>query len=189
MSEDTNMVQPDTAQPDLVQPETKKRTRPEEWNLHFGEVQVFTQSNLRWPSTTSDDNVEKSLAQWWSRQKYYFKKYERGEKSPGINESRANIIRNLIASHGSYERDGVWDTRYYLVQMQIKNHNKLWPYNTKDTLAEQVMRWWNQQKTFYRKFRKGERLGGMTEERAQKVEDILRLLQQPIIPKNPNLGV
>jgi hypothetical protein len=184
MSEDNQL--PETGTPAL--PAEEKLSRVDEWNKHIAEVKAFAQDKQRWPSTTAEDQVEKTLAQWWSRQKYYFKKHEQGEKSPGINDKRADIMRGLIASFGSFERDGVWDTRYHLVQMQLKSHGKLWSYKTDDGEEEQVLRWWNQQKTFYRKFRKGEKSGGMTEERALKVENVLRLLGQQIIPRDPNVG-
>lgn len=175
------------AQP-ATNPETSetKLSRAEEWDSQLINVKAFAQSQQRWPSTTAESETEKSLAQWWSRQKYYFNKHEQGEKSPGINAARAAAIRNLIASFGAFERDGIWDTRYHLVQMQIKSHNKVWSYKTVNAEEEKVLRWWNQQKTFYRKFRKGEDSGGMTEDRAQKVENIFRLLGLPVIAKDQN---
>lgn len=160
-----------------------KLSRAEEWNQKIAEIRQFATDHARWPSTTADDETEKKLAQWWSRQKYYFKKHEEGLKSPGINGARADIIRELIESFDAYERDGVWDTRYNLVLEQLKNHNKMWSYKTTDKEEEKVLRWWNQQKTFYRKFRKDEKSGGMTEERAQKVEAVLKILGQAVIPK------
>ncbi len=161
----------------------QKISRAEDWNQKIAEIRQFASQHQRWPSTTAEDEAEKKLAQWWSRQKYYFKKHEDGQKSPGINAARADIIRSLIDSFEAYERDGIWDTRYALVLKQIKDHNKLWSYKTENKEEEKVLRWWNQQKTFYRKFRKGDRSGGMTDERAEKVENVLRTLGQSIIPK------
>ena len=46
-----------------------------EWNQRLDEVREFANKNSRWPSTTAKDADEKTLAQWWSRYKYYYKKY------------------------------------------------------------------------------------------------------------------
>ena len=158
----------------------EKINRSEEWDKKLEEVREFASNNKRWPSTTSDDPTEKSLAQWWSRQKYYFNKFEQKEESPGINEDRANRIKATIASFESYERDGIWDVRYNIVVKQLKEHGKMWSYKTTNKEEEKIGRWWNQQKTFYRKFRKGETSSGMNEERAQKIEEVLKMLNQEI---------
>lgn len=173
-----------------VQSEKEKLSRSEAWDKHFAEVKAFTQVNQRWPSTAPSvaDEHEKRIGQWWSRQKYYFNKHETGKKSIGINEKRAEAMRTLIATFGSLERDGVWDMRYHAVHMRIKNHGKLWPYNSSNSEEQKTTRWWSQQKTFYRKFRKGEVYGGMTESRCLKVETILRAMGKEIIPVDPNVG-
>ena len=156
-------------------------SRAADWANRIDEVQRFAQTNNRWPSTTAQDESELKLAQWWSRQKYYFKKFEKGEKSPGINDDRAKIIRNLISDFAAFERDGIWIGRYNIVKSRIQTAQKLWPYDTENDEEKRVLRWWNQQKTFYRKFRKGDRVGGMTAERADLVENLLKRLNQPIM--------
>jgi hypothetical protein len=155
--------------------------RAADWANRIDQVRSFAQTNNRWPSTTAKDESELKLAQWWSRQKYYFKKFEKGEKSPGINDDRAQIIRDLISDFAAFERDGIWIGRYNIVKSRIQTAQKLWPYDTENDEEKRVLRWWNQQKTFYRKFRKGTKAGGMTERRAQLVEQLLGLLGQPLI--------
>jgi len=154
-----------------------------DWDVKLGKVQFFAKENNRWPSTTADDESELKLAQWWSRQKYYYKKFLKGEKSPGINAVRGIMIKTIIENNGAYERDGVWNSRFRLVKSRVTSAGKLWSYNTENKEDKQVIRWWNQQKTFYRKFRKNEKRGGMTEKRAKKVEELMTLLGIPIIPK------
>ena len=156
------------------------KSRAVEWNNKIGEIRSFAENNSSWPSTTSENVEEKRLAQWWSRQKYYFKKFESSEKAPGINDERASIIRNLLQSFATYERDGIWNARYNRVKAQVSNTGKLWSYKTeKETEEGKILRWFNQQKTFYRQWRRNDHKGGMTEARAQKIEAVLLLLGQP----------
>ena len=152
-----------------------------EWNQRLDEVREFANKNSRWPSTTAKDADEKTLAQWWSRYKYYYKKYRETGQAAGMTRARADAIEKLIDSHKSFERDGVWDSRYKKVAQRISDAGKLWSYKTTNPDEEKVLRWWNQEKTFYRKFRKGDRVGGMTAERADLVENLLKRLNQPIM--------
>jgi len=151
------------------------------WNQRLDEVREFADKNSRWPSTTAKDTDEKALAQWWSRYKYYYKKYRETGQAAGMTRGRADAIEKLISSHKGFERDGVWNSRYKKVAQRIDEVGKLWSYKTTNPDEEKVLRWWNQQKTFYRKFRKGDRVGGMTAERADRVEGLLKQLNQPII--------
>jgi len=160
--------------------------RAEEWNKKLKDVDQFAITNSRWPSTTalSDDlndqnkvNIaaeEKALAQWWSRVKYYHKKFIENEPAPGMDAARAQAVTELIAKHEGLERDGIWSTRYADCQAKVEKDKQLWSYTNKEN--EKTVRWWNQQKTFYRKFRKGKKIGGMTPERADLLEALLKLM-------------
>ncbi len=161
----------------------KKLNRNEEWEANLKRVQAFSTEHGRWPSTTAEVAEEKSLAQWWSRQKYYFGRFQNKEEAPGITDERAKAIQSTIEAGEVYERDGIWDKRFLLVANQLKTHGRLWSYKSENKEDLQVLRWWNQQKTFYRKYRKGESAGGMTAERAEKVEMLMKLLGDTIIPK------
>ena len=167
----------------VPQPEPKKLNRNEEWEANLKRVEAFSTQNGRWPSTTAEAPEEKSLAQWWSRQKYYCGRFLNKEEAPGITEDRAKAIQAAIEAGEVYERDGIWDRRFLLVANQLKTHGRLWSYKSENKEDLQVLRWWNQQKTFYRKYRKGENGGGMTEDRAEKVEMLMKLLGDTIIPK------
>jgi len=161
---------------------TPAPNREQEWKNKLSEVNNFAQTHQKWPSTTSQDANEKRLAQWWSRQKYGLKQHERGNEPPGINNDRASAIRDLVNSHQSFERDGIWEERFNRVMTQIKQKGKLWSYNSENSEEKMVLRWWNQQKTFYRKFRMDQNAGGMTESRAKKIEELLTILGQSHAP-------
>lgn len=182
MSEDAAAPEPGPV------PDPPKFSQIEEWNANLNKVKHFAHEHQRWPSTVAETEDEKVLGLWWSRQRYNFAKKETGGKA-GLSDERASKIRAALGMFGMFELDGKWDVRHRLVQNRIRSHSKLWPYKTANEEDQKNLRWWNQQKTFYRKFRKGEpNSGGMTEERAIKVESILRLIGETIIPRNPNLG-
>jgi len=169
--------------------------RETEWHKKLVEVDAFAIAHGRWPSTTAESEDlndpikvqfaadEMALAQWWSRVKYYFKKFVNKQPAPGMDASRADAITQLIAKHESLERDGVWDARYTECKNKIETDNKLWSY--KDKEHEKTVRWWNQQKTFYRKYRKGKPFGGMTEERANLIEGLLKILGEDTLVQQP----
>lgn len=165
------------------QGETKRLNRNEEWEANLKKVQEFSTQNGRWPSTTSENAEEKKIAQWWSRQKYYLGRFENKEEDPGITEDRVKLMQDAISVGKIYERDGIWDKRFLIVANQLKAHGRLWSYKCENEEFLQILRWWNQQKTFYRKYRKGENIGGMTEDRAGKVEMLMKLLGETIIPR------
>lgn len=159
-----------------------KSNRQAEWDTKLGEVKAFSSDKKRWPSTTSKDEVEKELGQWWSRQKYLLNKKIAGEKAPGITTEREAQLKDLIAGNESFERDGIWDYRYKMVVDKFKADSKLWPYATKDEEQLKSIRWWNQQKTFARKFKtdSSKAHGGMTQDRYDKVVALARVMGQSI---------
>jgi len=157
-----------------------------EWNQRLDEVREFADKNSRWPSTMAKDADEQALAQWWSRYKYYYKKYRETGQAAGMTRGRADAIEKLISSNKNFERDGVWNSRYKKVAQRINEAGKLWSYKTTNPDEEKTLRWWNQQKTFYRKFRKGNHIGGMTAERADRVENLLKQLNHPIVSNTPS---
>jgi len=162
--------------------EDTSQSKANEWNIRLGEVREFAKSNNKWPSTTSSDDYEKSLAQWWSRYKYYYNQKEKTGKAISMTDERVSAISSVINEFSNFERGGIWEDRYKKVRKQIKSTGKLWSYKTGDKEEEKTLRWWNQQKTFYRKFRKGTVIGGMTEGRANKVESLLEELGQKTEP-------
>tara|TARA_B100001778_G_scaffold334984_1_gene350341 strand:- start:18812 stop:19387 length:576 start_codon:yes stop_codon:yes gene_type:complete len=163
-----------------------KKSRDEQWNARLQEVRAFAHSHNRWPSTTSDDESEKKLAQWWSRQKYYYNRYEETGSAPGMNSERSSAMSSLIEAFARFERDGIWMYRYNKVKRQIDNHGRLWHYNTTNPEEEKTLRWWNQQKTFCRKYLNGEPSGGMTKRRAKLVQSLQEKIGQPLIREDDN---
>lgn len=157
--------------------------RSVEWNQNLERVKNFASSNGKWPSTMSKDPSEKSLAQWWSRQKYFL-----GKNDSSLSPERAEIVKQVIDSYGSFERDGVWETRYNFVIEKYKKDGKLWPYSTKNEEEQKSIRWWNQQKTFARKFKSdpNSQCGGMTQDRFSKIEALMRVMGQEIETATPS---
>jgi hypothetical protein len=152
--------------------------RQAEWTEHFEQVKQFAATNKRWPSTTSKDETEKALGQWWSRQKYLLAKKAAGEKAPGISLEREALLKGLIDVNEALERDGIWETRYNLVVAKYKNDGKLWPYASENEEEQKTIRWWNQQKTFARKYKvkPEEAYGGMTQNRFEKITALMRAM-------------
>jgi len=152
--------------------------RQTEWNKNFEQLKAFASANERWPSTTSTDAEEKAIGQWWSRQKYLLNKKAEGGEAPGISPERETLLKSFIESLSHLERDGIWDTRYGIILNQIKTHNKLWPYATTNPEEQKGIRWWNQQKTFARKFKAdpSKPSGGMTQKRFDKIVELMSLM-------------
>lgn len=152
--------------------------RQTEWTEHFEQVKQFAANNGKWPSTTSKDETEKELGRWWSRQKYLLNKKASEGKAPGISPEREGLLRGLIDVNESFERDGIWETRYKLVVDKFKQDGKLWPYSTESADEQKTIRWWNQQKTFVRKFKAGleNASGGMNQSRYDKVAALMRAM-------------
>lgn len=156
--------------------------RQTEWNHNFEQVKTFAANNKRWPSTTSKEAEEKTLGQWWSRQKYLLGKKASGGKAPGISDEREAILKTLIESNANFEREGIWETRYNLVVAKFKADGKLWAYATTDIEELKSIRWWNQQKTFARRFKvePDKAYGGMTQERYSKIVALMRVMGQDL---------
>ena len=154
--------------------ETNRKT---EWNHNFEQVKTFAANNKRWPSTTSKDESEKTLGQWWSRQKYLLSK-----KTDNVFSDRENMLKTIIEENSGFERNGIWDNRYDKVVAKFKADGKLWPYATTDVEELKNIRWWNQQKTFARKFKAEpeKSYGGMTQERYSKIVALMRVMGQDL---------
>lgn len=152
--------------------------RQTEWNNNLEQVKTFAANNKRWPSTTSKDLAEKAIGQWWSRQKYLLNKKNTEGKAPGLSIEKEVVLKALIESNASFERDGIWDSKYNMIVEKIKADNKLWPYSTTSIEEQRNIRWWNQQKTFARKFKidPTKSCGGMTQERFDKIFAIMRVV-------------
>lgn len=156
----------------------------EKWNSRLNDVREFANLNDRWPSTASDDDNEKNLGQWWSRQKNAYQRYNDIGKYPGMNKERASAISSLLKSFVRFERDGEWMYQYNRVKKRIENHGTLWPYGEKNKENQKTKRWWNIQKTFCRKFLRGEEVGGMTKERAKLIEELQEKTGENIVIGN-----
>jgi hypothetical protein len=166
-----------------------------EWNQNYEQVKDFASSQRRWPSTTAENETEKVLGQWWSRQKYLLGRKTEGGKAPGLTDDRAKLLQSLIESNESLERDGVWEERYSTILNKFKTDNKLWVYATTDPVELKNIRWWNQQKTFARKFLAdpSKPHGGMNQERFNRVQELLKMMGQeidekPIAPPTSNVS-
>lgn len=161
------------------------------WEERVAEVRAFAHSHNRWPSTVSEDEDEKRLAQWWSRQKNYYNAYKKKNKNKnlratGMCEHRAEAMRSLLDAFPNFDRDVKWMNLYNKVKRRIDKHGKLWPYNTQDKSEQKALRWWNQQKTFCRKFLDDEIKGGMTKRRFDLVQSLLERMGHPPIAKVEN---
>lgn len=167
----------------------QKKKRSEEWFSNLSQVRSFAHAQNRWPSTISKDEKERSLAQWWARQKGYANTYKKKGKAPGMNDERADAAKTLVKVFIHFEREGSWIYQYNRVKRRIRTHKKLWDYNTKVVENKKTIVWWNQQKTFARKFNDGEVVCGMTVKRARMVGRMLKRMGLGLeINKDPNLS-
>lgn len=172
-----------------------KVNRQAEWDQKIEQVKTFSEANKRWPSTTSKDETEKALAQWWSRQKYMLRKIQEGEKIASITPERQKALQEIVDNNSSLERDGVWNTRFDLIANKFKADSKLWAYASTNEDEQKSLRWWNQQKTFARKFKTSTTpIGGMTQARYDKVAGLMRVMGQdpeaePAVATDPSTTV
>lgn len=150
-----------------------KQTKAAEWDVKLAAVRTFAETNKRWPSTTSKEEEEKSLAQWFSRVKYYAQQEKPDEKAQGIAPDKAVRVRELVAQFPSLERDGRWDTKFRQVELRILAARSLWSQKGATDEQMKLIRWWNQQKTFLKKFRSGTPITGMTDDRASRIEKLM----------------
>jgi hypothetical protein len=157
-------------------PPRNNSTREIEWKTNLERTRKFASEKNRWPSTTATDAVEKTLAQWFSRQKYYLGKFLRGEKGSGISSDRASEFKKLVDDYIQFERDSVWEHRYNLVSEKWKADQKLWSYDDADLEVQKTLRWFNQHVTFARKYKKGEKVGGMTDQRFVLIDGLCRVM-------------
>ena len=175
--------------------ESVKPVNSDDWAKKLAEVGDFAAKHSRWPSTTAKPSnkedaadcataqAEKALGQWWSRQKYYYNRFVNGESAAGMTKEQADQISAVIDKFAAFERDGIWDARYQACKTKIEKDKELWSY--RDTENEKIVRWWNQQKTFYRKYRKGIEMGGMTPERADLIEELMKALGEKTLAQQP----
>jgi hypothetical protein len=151
-------------------------TRQDKWTASLDAVNAFINANARYPSTTSQNPSEKTLAQWWSRQRYLLAKHKNSEKT-SLTPQQIESLEQSLTKNESLERDGVWNKRYEIIVNQYKMHGKLFSYKSDNADEQKAMRWWNQQKTFARKFLTNPEspVGGMTKDRFDKIIALLRL--------------
>lgn len=156
--------------------------RQTEWNSNLEQVKTFAANNKRWPSTTSKDVAEKALGQWWSRQKYSLNKKNNEGEAPGLSSEREITLKSFIESRVSFERDGIWSFYYKMVVEKIKADRKLWVYSTTNTEEKKYIRWWNQQKSFARKFKidPAKAYKGVTQQRYDKIVALMRILGEDL---------
>jgi len=154
--------------------ESKKQI---EWNENLEKVKQFASANKKWPSTTSKDETEKNLGQWWSRQKYLLTN-NKGEGKATLSDERKALVSGTIELYSELERDGIWDKKYGVIADKIKADGKLWKYATENEDEQKSIRWWNQQKTFARKFKANSTgsFGGMNQPRYDKVVALMRVM-------------
>lgn len=152
--------------------------RETEWNNKLEQVKNFAVNNKCWPSSASKEPTEKNLGSWWSRQKYLFNKKDDSKYSFNLSPERKDSINLLIKSHINFERDGIWEDQYKTIVDKIKVDKKLWPYSSTNTEERSSICWWNQQKSFARKFKidPSKSCGGMTQERWDKIEALARVV-------------
>jgi hypothetical protein len=148
----------------------------EKWQANLHAVQTFVATHNKYPSTTSSDTTEKSLAQWWSRQRYLLKNNK-------LSEEQKCLVEGIVMNNKNHERDGIWNTRYDTLVRKYKTDNCLFPNNTTDKDIVHLNRWWNQQKTFAKKFAQDSTnlCGGMTQDRYEKILALLRIMNVDLI--------
>lgn len=156
------------------------------FNERIDELTKFAHNNQRWPSTISKDEEEKTLGSWWSRNKYYYNQFKAGKKAPGMNEEKAKEISKLLIVFENFERDAKWQLNYDKVKDRIEKHEKLWPYKTENEEEQQILRWWNQQKNFARKFIDGKETGGMNQKRFKLVKKLQDKIGDPLVKDYSN---
>ena len=145
-------------------------SRAEKWNSSLEAVKAFVNTNNRYPSTTSKNLSEKSLAQWWSRQKFL-------RKQNSLPQEQFDAVESVVSTFAHLERDGLWNNYYDTLVSQFKLNGKISP-ATNDPNQTRLVRWWNQQKTFARKFQANPEspIGGITTERYNKILALARLI-------------
>ncbi len=154
------------------------KKRDKDWFDNIEKVKKFAEEKKKWPSTTSSDPEEKVLAQWWSRQKYLLNQKNEGKESSGMSEERQKIVHEIVNNFKLFERDGVWEEKFNKIVNKYKEDNHLWPYSTENIEEQKCIRWWNQQKTFARRFKTNPNTpyGGMNAERLAKIEGLARVV-------------
>lgn len=152
-------------------------SRSDKWNTSLEAINSFVAAHEKYPSTTSSNPAEKSLAQWWSRQKFMLKKHRANEKS-NLNTEQVAAVEGLLLKHERFERDGIWDNQYNMLVHEFKLSGRIFDLKTANDEQKKAIRWWNQQKTFARKFLLDSEnpVGGMTQERFDKILALLRLM-------------
>ena len=151
-------------------------SRKDQWKTSLDAIKTFINANNKYPSTTSTNPGEKSLAQWWSRQRHLLAKHKNNEKT-SLDSTQVDALESLMINNESRERDGIWNDRYNKLVNQYKLSNKLFDYKSDSAEEQKIMRWWNQQKTFARKYLKNPEspVGGITQDRFDKIVALLRL--------------
>lgn len=156
-------------------------SRKDQWKTSLDAIKTFINAHHKYPSTTSTNPAEKSLAQWWSRQRHLLAKHAAGEKT-SLDSNQIDSLQSVMVQNKVLDRDGVWNERYNKLVHRFKGYNKLFDYKSDSTEEQLIMRWWNQQKTFARKYAKNPEspVGGLTQDRFDKVVALLRLLGHEI---------
>lgn len=145
-----------------------------EWIEKLNLIRAFAETHKCWPSSISEDESERALGKWWSRSKYYAQLETPNEQPQGIDPRKAARVRELLLQFPSLDRDGQWRVKYRQVELRILSARCIWSKRHATPEQAKLIQWWNQQKTKLKKFRLGQEITGMDEERAQLIEDLIK---------------
>jgi len=147
--------------------------RIEKWYQNLNNLIAYNDKNGCYPSTLSEDAVEKALAIWWARQKHLLKQQKSGRPC-SLDERQIVSVESVVVRNSHLERDNLWNSRFEKISSQFEKNGKLFSINSDDIEEVKIMRWWNQQKTLLRKFVKHGEASGMNQERFDKISSLMR---------------
>lgn len=159
--------------------------RTDKWNASFDAVRTYINTHGKYPSTTSKNIAEKSLAQWWSRQKYLLKQQKQNNTNQ-LSPQQLESVEGLVQQNENLERSGLWDDYYNQIVNKYKQDGKVFSHTSESANEAKLARWWNQQKTFARKFAATQiqTQNGMNQERYDKVVALLRVMGKELVKQD-----
>jgi ribosomal RNA-processing protein 8 len=128
------------------------------WYEHFEELKKFINDNKRTPTRSSNNKIEKTIGEWLSDQKKYYKKKSCGMK----NETRYILWSNFLEEYKEYlkSNDEIWYEKFSELK-NFMNKNKKRPSKNNNKSLNQ---WLNLQIKNYKK-----KLQGMKDETRYKL--------------------
>lgn len=151
--------------------------RIENWYSNYNLVTSYIKQHNKYPSTLAQDVATKTLASWWSRQKHLVRQH-----NCTLDQRQIAAVNAVTEQNAHLERDGVWEQRYQTLTKQYATHASLFSHTSSNSEEVRIMRWWNQQKAFARKFLEtGNASSGMNQARFDKVQTLLRAMNSELV--------